>query len=126
MGHENKCATAHGHNYTVHLFAEADQLDDIGRVIDFSVLKERIGSWIDEKWDHTFLVCHQDEELIKALLTLHRNKEPFICPFNPTAEELADYLLREVCPKRLEGTGVTITKVLIYETENCYAESSLQ
>ncbi|CCB85501.1 MULTISPECIES: 6-pyruvoyl trahydropterin synthase family protein [Parachlamydia] len=125
MNHENKCATAHGHNYYVHLTAEAPQLDSLGRVIDFSVLKEKVGGWIDEHWDHTFLVCEHDKELIQALRSLPRKKEPFICPFNPTAEEIAIYLLREVSPKVLAGSNVMITKVVVHETDNCYAEVSL-
>lgn len=125
MGHENKCATVHGHNYYVHLVAEAPQLDSIGRVIDFSVLKEKVGGWIDEHWDHTFLVCDQDKEVINALRTLPRKKEPYICPFNPTAEEMASYLLHEICPKLLKDTNVLITKVVIHETDNCYAEATL-
>lgn len=125
LNHEGKCATVHGHNYDVHLVAEAAKLDSIGRVIDFSVLKERVGGWIEEHWDHTFLVCDKDEELIKMLYAVSRKKEPFLCPFNPTAEQMADYLLRHICPQVLAGTGVTITKVIIYETVNCYAEAAL-
>lgn len=125
MNHESKCATVHGHNYYVHLVAQAEQLDNLGRVIDFSVLKEKIGGWIDQHWDHTFLVCDKDKDLIKALLSLPRKKDPFICPFNPTAEEMALYLLKEICPKLLEETNVVITKVIVYETDNCYAEATL-
>lgn len=125
MNHENKCGTAHGHNYYVHLVAEAPNLDALGRVVDFSVLKEKIGGWVDEHWDHTFLVCEHDVELIQALRKLPRKKEPFICPFNPTAEEMAIYLLRVVCPKLLSGSDVVITKVIVHETDNCYAEASL-
>ena len=125
MGHENKCATPHGHNYYAHVTAFAPNLDEIGRVIDFSVLKERVGGWIDENWDHTFLVYEKDVEVVAALKKMPGNKPPFICPFNPTAEEMARYLLLEVAPKQLEGTGVTVTRVVIYETENCYAEASL-
>lgn len=126
MDHEGKCATVHGHNYYVELFAEADHLDSIGRVIDFSVLKEKVGGWIDHNWDHTFLVCHRDEKVIEMLKTIPRKKEPFICAFNPTAEQIAEYLLLEVCPMTLQNTGVVITKVVVYETDNCYAEACLE
>lgn len=125
MNHESKCATVHGHNYYVHLFAESDGLDAIGRVIDFSVLKEVVGGWIDEHWDHTFLVCDKDTETIQALRALPRKKEPFVCPFNPTAEEMASYLLLEICPRLLKDSKIVITKVVVHETDNCYAESSL-
>jgi 6-pyruvoyltetrahydropterin/6-carboxytetrahydropterin synthase len=125
MNHESKCATAHGHNYYVHLYAEAPHLDALGRVIDFSVLKGKIGGWIEEHWDHTFLVCKDDLSLIDALKHLPRKKEPFICPFNPTAEEMALYLLNVICPQQLQGTSVVITKVVVYETDNCYAIAEL-
>lgn len=122
MNHESKCATPHGHNYYAHIYAEAESLDALGRVIDFSVLKEKVGSWIDLHWDHNFLVYAKDLELIHALTSVKGKKDPFICPFNPTAENMALYLLEEVCPRQLEATGVTVNKIVLYETENCYAE----
>jgi 6-pyruvoyltetrahydropterin/6-carboxytetrahydropterin synthase len=125
MNHESKCATAHGHNYYAHIFAQAESLDSIGRVIDFSVLKEKIGSWIDLHWDHTFLVFEKDVDMIRALLSSPRKKDPFICAFNPTAENMAQFLLHEICPQQLQETDVVVTRVIIYETDNCYAEASL-
>ena len=32
--HESKCAHLHGHNYRVHFTCEAEELDNIGRVIE--------------------------------------------------------------------------------------------
>ncbi|MBS4167933.1 6-carboxytetrahydropterin synthase [Parachlamydia sp. AcF125] len=125
MDHEGKCATVHGHNYYIHLAAEAPHLDSLGRIIDFSVLKDRIGSWIEEYWDHNFLVYERDEKVVEMLRNIPRKKEPFICKFNPTAENMAEYILREIGPLMLEGTGVTITKVTLYETDNCYVEAYL-
>jgi 6-pyruvoyltetrahydropterin/6-carboxytetrahydropterin synthase len=118
--HESKCANFHGHNYVAHFFAEASRLDMIGRVIDFSVLKERIGGWVDAKWDHGFLVYEHDFVARDALSVLPVQKI-FFCAFNPTAEEMANYLLWTVCPEVLRDTGVTIYRVEIEETENCRA-----
>lgn len=125
MNHESKCATLHGHRYVVEVTAEAFALDSIGRVIDFSVLKEKVGGWIDEKWDHTTLVCEEDLLVASALVGLPSYKGPFICPFNPTAENMAEYLLHHVCPLVLADTGVRVTRVRLYETPNCYAEAVL-
>jgi 6-pyruvoyltetrahydropterin/6-carboxytetrahydropterin synthase len=47
-------------------------------------------------------------------------------PYNPTAENLAKYLLWEVCPKLLKGAGVIVYKVVFRETDNCYAEQSCE
>lgn len=43
VGHEGKCAVFHGHNYLVYFHATAEHLDAMGRVVDFGVLKERLG-----------------------------------------------------------------------------------
>ena len=44
---------------------------------------------------------------------------------NPTAENLAFYLLHKVCPEELIHTGVTVTHVRVWETENCYADACI-
>lgn len=126
MNHESKCATVHGHNYYALLEAEAASLDEIGRVIDFSVLKERVGGWIEEHWDHNFLVWNEDTAVVDALRTLPRRKEPFVCSFNPTAEQMARYLLNEVCPTQLASTGARIVSVTLVETDNCSATARLE
>ena len=125
LNHESKCANAHGHNYVAWFYAEASGLDSIGRVIDFSVLKEKIGDWIDQYWDHTFLINKEDYDLLRCSHVLEKNKPVFVCDFNPTAENMADYLLRVVCPQVLNGTNVVVTKIELYETENCKVEVEL-
>ena len=122
LNHESKCANAHGHNYTLWIHAEANELDSIGRVIDFSVLKEKAGGWIDKNWDHTFLINKDDQQLLMVTDCLAKNKPVFICNFNPTAEEMAKYLIDEVLPELFKDDGIKITKVVLYETENCYVE----
>ena len=128
LGHENKCASMHGHSYKAFITARGD-LDSIGRVVDFSVLKERIGGWIDQYWDHGFILSKDDTAAIKALreftLSSSRGQRLYILPTNPTAENLANYLLVDVAPRLMEGTGVEIVRVVIWETENCKAEASL-
>lgn len=122
LNHESKCANAHGHNYVLFVHAEAAGLDDIGRVIDFSVLKEKLGGWIDKNWDHTFLINREDHVLLGARVALEKNKPVYICPFNPTAENMADYLIDEICPNLFYEDGIKISKIVLWETENCFVE----
>jgi 6-pyruvoyltetrahydropterin/6-carboxytetrahydropterin synthase len=124
LNHESKCANLHGHNYVLWVYAEADSLDRVGRVIDFSVLKDKIGSWIDRFWDHTTLIYKKDWKLVAVKVFLEKNKPVFVCDFNPTAENMAQFLLDIVCPAVLTGTGVRVTKIELYETENCKVEVS--
>lgn len=125
VNHESKCSTLHGHRYKAEITATSDKLDDIGRVIDFSVIKEKIGDWIDNNWDHTSIIFDEDKETLKALRWIPKKKEPFAAAWNPTAENMAAYLLRKVCPTLLNSTGVLVIKVRLWETPNCYADAEL-
>lgn len=125
MNHESKCSNPHGHNYVAWIHAISDELDPLGRIIDFSVLKEKLGGWIDINWDHTFIVYEKDIDLIKDLGKHHKNKPMWVSPFNPTAENMAEWILKEVSPMVLKGTGVTVYHVELYETENCKADAKL-
>src|SRR5690606_40371968 len=57
VGHEGKCRFLHGHNYRIHFTVAADQLDEIGRVVDFSVIKRseerRVGKECRCKWSQS-------------------------------------------------------------------------
>ena len=138
-GHESKCALLHGHNYRVHFICEANDkgLDDLGRVIDFGVMKERLCMWVEHEWDHKFLAWEHDP----MLLLLHQvacnfdgaerdsldvmQQSIVWTSFNPTAENMADYLLNVVGPAQLAGTGVRAIKVVVEETRKCSASASL-
>ena len=121
-GHENKCAHLHGHNYVAFFHATAPRLDEVGRVIDFSVLKTRLGGWIEERWDHGFVLHRDDREAIDAVTRIPEQKL-FLMDANPTTENMARYLLATVAPQQLEGLGVEVVKVVLWETENCFAEA---
>lgn len=125
LGHEGKCSNIHGHNYVALFEAEADGLDKIGRVIDFSVLKEKLGGWVMQHWDHKFIANIDDKSSIECLNKVDGSHPVWIAGFNPTAENMADYLLRIVGPDELRDTGVRLTKVTLWETENCFAEVTL-
>jgi len=126
MKHESKCRNPHGHNYVAFIHAEAPELDELGRVIDFGVLKEKVGGWIDTWWDHGFIYARGDRAMQQALLTFDEFRPKQFClNRNPTAENMAAHLLDDVCPEVLDGTGVTVTKVVLWETENCFVEVTL-
>ena len=127
-GHEGRCAFLHGHNYRVDIEVEAEgggtAVDDVGRVVDFSLIKKRMLGWLDEHWDHSFLICQDDHNAINALKMVTPSRM-FILPYNPTAENMAKYLLEEACPVILAGSGAQATRVRIWETDESYAEASV-
>ena len=125
MGHEGKCLNLHGHNYIAHIYAESENgLDTVGRVVDFSVIRETIGEWIKENWDHTMILNKDDTNTIHAVESCEKTKPIFLMDGNPTAENMAQYLLHEVCSNALKDKGARVTKVVLWETEDCFAEAS--
>lgn len=120
--HESKCRNLHGHNYVAFFHAQAESgLDALGRVLDFSVLKQLLGGWVDQNWDHGFLVWEEDAEALEAVRRVPGQKI-YLTKRNPTAENMALELLHDVGPRVLAGTGVSLTRVVLWETENCYVE----
>jgi 6-pyruvoyltetrahydropterin/6-carboxytetrahydropterin synthase len=122
--HGGKCEFFHGHNYTADFYVTGNEVDDVGRVIDFAVLKDLFKGWLDEHWDHGFVLSESDENGLAAVRIVEPCKY-YVLPYNPTAENMATYLLREVCPQLLSGTGVTATKVVVWETDESFAEAAL-
>lgn len=127
LGHGGKCEFFHGHNYLAEFYVSCgeDEMDSVGRVIDFKELKNRLKSWIDENWDHSFLV-HEDDANAIAALKLVQPSQYFEMPNNPTAENMARYLLEDVCPVVLSETNARAVRVVIWETEDSFAEASVQ
>ncbi len=124
FGHGGKCEHFHGHNYVADFFVQGDEQDSVGRVLDFSDLKKRVKGWLDENWDHSFLISHEDTNARQAL-ELVKPSRFFVLPYNPTAENMAKFLLEEVCPLVLADSGATAIAVRIWETEESYAEASV-
>jgi 6-pyruvoyltetrahydropterin/6-carboxytetrahydropterin synthase len=122
--HESKCSHPHGHRYTAEITAVAPELDPQGRIIDFSVLKEKIGGWIDANWDHGFMLFEQDPAfaIMRNFPDVQGDLRVFTVPFNPTAENIAAHLGEVVCPMLMKDTGILINHIRLYETPNGYVD----
>jgi len=68
-GHQ--CGRNHGHSYKVIVHLRSDKLDATGFIVDYGKL-DKIKDWLKEHFDHRFL---ND-----------------VVAFNPTAENLAEFL----------------------------------
>lgn len=125
VGHEGKCRNLHGHNYRIHFTCEAEGLDSVGRVVDFSVINTTLCQWLEEQWDHRMLLWEQDPLVCgygryggQSLLDF--DSTIIIVPFNPTAENIAKHLVMFVGPMLLPA-GVKLVRVEVEETRKCAA-----
>lgn len=122
LGHGGKCRHPHGHRYVVEVTCWAEQLNEIDLVIDFGKVKELCGGFIDTYLDHGFLVAERDTEMRAALATIEYAKV-FVLATNPTAEGIAKYLLPAFADL-LVRYGITVEKVRVWETPNCWSEAT--
>ena len=121
VGQGGKCEHVHGHAYVFHFTIEADQLNDIGMILDFGVIKDRLCEWLEDNWDHKFLLWDEDPWLEPMQLV---DFEGVVAvPFNPTAENMAKHMIEVVGPQQLAGTGTRLIHVKVHETTKCNAEA---
>jgi 6-pyruvoyltetrahydropterin/6-carboxytetrahydropterin synthase len=128
LRHESKCANLHGHRYVAELTVVSSSLDDVGRVVDFSVIKDVVGGWIDHFWDHN-LILHPDDPLVVETAPQEKTKifgpkSPYVMPndWNPTAENMVRVLFRAAEVSLAASPSLKVAHVRLYETPNCWAD----
>lgn len=107
-GYPGACSRMHGHNWKVELEAIATSLDEVGMGIDFKKMKNAANE-VGDEMDHRYL-----NEL-----------EPFT-EINPTAENIAAYMYREISNRLNSGT-IRVSAVTLWETDRAcvrYSEGS--
>src|SRR5256714_14939307 len=102
-GYRGKCENLHGHNYRIEIYARGRELNNIGLLVDFVELKAAA----DE------IVNYLDHRNINEL-------PPFDEELNPSAENLARYILERVS-SRVGDERVQVYKVRCFETPTSVA-----
>ena len=106
-GHTRGCQNLHGHNYKLRVFVGAEELDELGMVLDFQDLKATVDS----------VAGHFDHQVI--------NDHPPFDTINPTAELLGRFVYEEIEKRlvsgELGGGRVSLRKVEVWENETSCA-----
>ena len=121
IGHQNKCKYLHGHRYALEITAKACELDKLGMVVDFGLLKSVMKGWIDENFDHN-VILHQDDKELGSLIASHTGQDVYYLKSNPTAENIALHLKLDIIPRLFGKNSFDIVKIRLYETPNAFVE----
>lgn len=111
--------TIHGHSYRVIVTIAGSNTDTAGMVIDFGLLKNTFGKFLDV-FDHSLMVNHND-------ITMHNvadasSERVVYMPFNSSAENIA-LLILVICNKLINQflfkkneNGMRVSQVQVFET----------
>ncbi len=113
LNYNGKCKHLHGHNGIAIIKILANKLDDLGMVVDFSLIKEKIANWINQTLDHKLILC-KDDPLVPVLQA--NNELIYIMDVNPTAENIAKHIFDYIKSQKFN-----VEEVIVWETQNCSA-----
>ena len=106
-GYNGKCQRLHGHNWTVEAIVNGTELDELGMLIDFKVLKAELNAVLDEL-DHRYL---NDLKMFNTK--------------NPTAENLAKYIFDTLAESKIFNTNTKLKAIRVYESPKSCVTYSL-
>lgn len=113
LNYDGKCKHLHGHNGRAVITLEAERLDELGMVVDFSTIKRVVNGWIEAHLDHR-MILHKDDPLLPFL---QEQGEPiYLLDVNPTAENIAKLIFDHVATQ-----GFPVVEVKLWETEDSFA-----
>ena len=124
MGHRlpyhETCKNIHGHSYRM-MVEVTGEVDDSGMVIDFGDISTIVRPLI-EAMDHSFMVDPSDKLMLEVLSTsgLKRTEVGFYS----TAENIAHWILSQVCDRLFTKPLVSRVRVEVYETATSSACAS--
>lgn len=100
-GYPGDCANLHGHNWKIEVEIIGHELNEIGMIIDFKQIKKHAKNVVAEL-DHKYL---NDLEHFQEV--------------NPTAENIAQYLFRQI-QQRIEAPNIQMHQITVWENDrNC-------
>ena len=113
MEYDGKCRHLHGHNGLLEVDLEADSLDNLGMVMDFTQVSDIVKGWVDENLDHKMLLRRDDPV---APLLRDIGEPIYLLDGNPTAENIAMHIYHQA-----HNQGLKVPEIRLWESPTSYA-----
>lgn len=112
-GYVGKCNNLHGHSWNGSLTVEVTTLNDLDIGVDYTEMKSRIISTIEDELDHGTML-QKDDPLVEHLSKI--NSKLIIFDENPTSEVIAKYIFDRAKTSFKDLSQVKVHSVEIMET----------
>lgn len=99
-GYAGKCSRLHGHNWNIEAVVRGENLDSLGMLVDFKILKAELNRILD-KFDHRFL-----------------NELETFAEENPTAENLAREIFEQLAASDIFSDSTRLCAIKVFESPN--------
>lgn len=127
--HRSQCRHLHGHRYAIEITLSGNIIAQPGdpangMVMDFSEIKTLARRHLVDLWDHAFLAYEGDNAVVDFLNTLPGHKT-VVLDCIPTAENLVEraFAILDGVYKDTYGNALSLERVRLYETPNCWADA---
>ncbi len=117
--HTGRCKNLHGHSYKAQIQFEGE-IDSNGMLIDFYDVFKIVNPIIDEM-DHSIICDINDKDLLEIAKKI--NERVVIINSPSTAENISIYITERILKSKLPE-NLTSLRVIVYETEDAFAEHS--
>lgn len=120
MNHPGACKNIHGHSYRIEVTFEGLVDHDTGMVKDFKSIKNTVGKYLDDTFDHVLVLQDSDP----VLATLNKSRGPCDADWEPLR------VLELDCPPTAENMAIIIgerwaeagvVEVKVWETATAHA-----
>lgn len=122
----DRCSKSiHGHTYEWEVIFSGSHLDNGGMLIDFGLLKQEVGTFLD-MFDHAHMMWSKEPKLD---IFYDFSDRFVIVPFTPSAENLALFVfatVQEILNRTDFANGETdarLHSVIVHETQTGYAQA---
>lgn len=110
LDYDGKCNYLHGYGHMLEASFTSARKKDIA--IDFYEIRQALGDWLNDNWDHNVLLNKVDKKIGDAISKITGQKI-FYFDSDPSAERMAEYLKEKICPKLFKDAKCT--KIRIYD-----------
>ncbi|MCE1184640.1 MAG: 6-carboxytetrahydropterin synthase [Rhodocyclales bacterium] len=126
--HASQCRL-HGHRYVLEITLSGEIIQAggspvNGMVMDFGDVKTIAKQAVVDVWDHAFLAFRGDTAVVNFLQSMPGHKT-VVLDVVPTAENLATqaFLILDPLYQDKYGNHLSLERVRLYETPNCWADA---
>lgn len=122
--YDGACSNIHGHSYELSVTLIGEPVSDVnssknGMVVDFGDIKKWVKSSIVDEFDHALLIS-KDADTSSISASMQMFKRLKIMDFQPTCENLLDYIAGEI--KEKLPSGIQLHSLKLRETGTSFAE----